>query len=169
MPERVREAVFSMIGSLWGSGGSLPALGVADVFAGSGASGLEALSRGAEHCVFYESDPRAVRVLNDNIQSLNATSRATVRRRDAWQALAEAPDGRSVELVFLDPPYADSDDASPGGRVRQFLGRLREAGGPRPVVVLHHRARVAFDRVTDDGWELHRCRQFGTHGITVLL
>jgi 16S rRNA (guanine966-N2)-methyltransferase len=96
--DRVREAAFNLIGPVDGAS-------VLDLFAGSGAMGLEALSRGAERAVFVESDPEACRAIEQNLDRLGLVG-ATVLRRDAAQALAsEAGAGRRYDLVLVDPPY----------------------------------------------------------------
>jgi 16S rRNA (guanine966-N2)-methyltransferase len=80
---------------------------VLDLFAGSGAMGLEALSRGARSCVFVESDADAARTIERNLDKLRLAG-ATVLRADARSALAaEAAAGRRYDLVLVDPPYGD--------------------------------------------------------------
>jgi 16S rRNA (guanine(966)-N(2))-methyltransferase RsmD len=96
--DRVREAAFNLIGPVDGAS-------VLDLFAGSGAMGMEALSRGADRAVFVESDADAARAIERNLDRLRLTG-ATVLRRDALSALAaEAAARRSYDLVLLDPPY----------------------------------------------------------------
>jgi 16S rRNA (guanine966-N2)-methyltransferase len=98
--DRVREAVFSMLGSVEGAQ-------VLDLFAGSGALGLEALSRGATGCVFVESDRQAARVIQSNLEKLRLTG-AVVVTRDAIAALRdERARARRYDLVLADPPYED--------------------------------------------------------------
>jgi 16S rRNA (guanine966-N2)-methyltransferase len=100
--DRVREAAFTLIPPGFAEGAS-----VLDVFAGSGAMGLEALSRGAERAVFVETAPEAVRAIERNLDRLRLTG-ASIVRRDARSALAaEAAAGRRYDLVFVDPPYED--------------------------------------------------------------
>jgi 16S rRNA (guanine966-N2)-methyltransferase len=95
--DRVREALFSALGPLDGER-------VLDLFAGSGALAIEALSRGAASAVLVEKDARAVKVVQANLQALDLD--AVVRRRDALAALRDAREaGESYDLVFLDPPY----------------------------------------------------------------
>jgi 16S rRNA (guanine966-N2)-methyltransferase len=96
--DRVREAAFNLIGPVDGAS-------VLDLFAGSGAMGLEALSRGAERCVFVEQDRAACRTIDANLDKLRLTG-ATVLCQDAALALRqERAAGRRYDLVLCDPPY----------------------------------------------------------------
>lgn len=97
--DRTRETLFSMLVSRLGS---FEGLAVTDLFAGSGALGLEALSRGAAHCTFVEQDPAAIRALRANIANLQAQPQADVR---AGSVLALGPAKTQLDLVLLDPPY----------------------------------------------------------------
>lgn len=98
--DRVREALFSALADIHGAR-------VLDLFAGSGALAIEALSRGAAHAVLVESNARAAAVIQGNLKALDlAQDRAQVRRRDALRVLRDASEaGESYDLVFLDPPY----------------------------------------------------------------
>jgi 16S rRNA (guanine966-N2)-methyltransferase len=98
--DRVREALFSALGPIDGAR-------VLDLFAGSGALALEAISRGAAHAVLVEKDARAAAVIERNLEALEIDAgRAALRRRDALRALRDAREaGESYDLVFLDPPY----------------------------------------------------------------
>jgi 16S rRNA (guanine(966)-N(2))-methyltransferase RsmD len=96
--DRVREAAFNLIGPV-------EDMAVLDLFAGSGAMGIEALSRGASRAVFVESDRNATRAIERNLEKLQLTGAAIVRM-DAITALAtEAAAGRRYDLVLVDPPY----------------------------------------------------------------
>ncbi|MFM2301107.1 MAG: rRNA ((966)-N(2))-methyltransferase RsmD [Pseudomonadota bacterium] len=97
--DRTRETLFSMLLSRLGS---FEGLTVADLFAGSGALGLEALSRGAASCIFVEQDAAAIRALRGNIASLQAAEHCDVR---ASSVLALGPAKAPLDLVLLDPPY----------------------------------------------------------------
>ncbi len=97
--DRVREALFSILGDVEG-------LTVLDAFAGSGALGLEALSRGAARAIFCDTSTAALRVLRDNIQRCGYGDRAGVHRQDARRRMAADHDaGVTYELILLDPPY----------------------------------------------------------------
>jgi 16S rRNA (guanine966-N2)-methyltransferase len=95
--DRVREALFSMLGDVAGAR-------VLDLYAGSGALGIEALSRGAESAVFVERDRQALAALQRNLDAVGAD--ADVRRQDVLRFLAH-PEG-TFDLVFCDPPYDDA-------------------------------------------------------------
>ena len=98
--DRVREAAFNLLGPCGAEDAK-----VLDLFAGSGAMGLEAMSRGAAHVTFVESDREACRTINRNLDKLGFDD-ATVLRQDALTALrADARQGTRYDLVLLDPPY----------------------------------------------------------------
>ena len=97
--DRAREGLFSMLASRLGS---FDELAVADLFAGTGALGLEALSRGAAHCTFVEKDRMALASLRRNIDRLGAAERADLRA----QAVEHVPPPpRPFDLILMDPPY----------------------------------------------------------------
>lgn len=119
--DRAREGLFSMLAS---RAGSFDGLRVADLFAGTGALGLEALSRGASHCTFVESDRSALGILRHNVARFSAEGRADIRSQSVEHA---RPPERPCDIVLLDPPYrtglaamamarvANSDWMAPGG------------------------------------------------------
>jgi 16S rRNA (guanine966-N2)-methyltransferase len=96
--DRVREAWMSVIGP------AIPGARVLDLFAGSGALGLEALSRGAARATFVDDSPRALRVLRENAAALGAGDRAEIVRADALRHVAGLPAG-AYGIAFADPPY----------------------------------------------------------------
>ncbi|MEQ1689251.1 MAG: 16S rRNA (guanine(966)-N(2))-methyltransferase RsmD [Sphingopyxis sp.] len=120
--DRVRETLFSMLTSKLGG---FTDLAVADIYAGSGALGLEALSRGAATCLFVERDERAQATIRANIASLGASG-VTVRAGDAEHP---APAPTSFDLIFLDPPYASVDCGA-------LIDRLVAAGWTRPGTII---------------------------------
>ena len=104
--DRVRESAFSIIGPVEDAS-------VLDLFAGSGAMGLEALSRGAASCLFVERDREASRVIQENLQKLRLTG-AVVASRDAAAVLREERErGRTYDLVLADPPYDEWERHAP--------------------------------------------------------
>lgn len=97
--EMVRGAIFNVLGPVSG-------LRILDLFAGSGALGLEALSRGASHCVFVESDPAVAERLRDNVAKLQLTDSSQVLVSDYRSAVAGlVRRGERFDLLFVDPPY----------------------------------------------------------------
>ena len=97
--DRAREGLFSMLASRLGS---FEGLRVGDLFAGTGALGLEALSRGAAHCTFVERDRAALDMLQRNVAKLGAGERADLRSQSVEHA---APPSLPFDLLLMDPPY----------------------------------------------------------------
>ncbi len=166
MPDRVKESVFSMLGSYYETPGALPALHVADVFAGSGSMGIESLSRGAMNCTFFESSKVTLEVLKRNLDHVRAGPEAHIVARDAWRFAYSTPEGVPFDLVFLDPPYRDSLDSSRKGRIWMYLLKLAQHAKPGQLVVFHHPTKVGFDDSPDDGWVLLEQRRFGTSVVS---
>jgi 16S rRNA (guanine966-N2)-methyltransferase len=143
--DKVRLAVFNALHSA----GALEGASVADLFAGSGAMGIEALSRGAASCVFVERDSAALRALRLNLERLGARDAARVVASDV---LAWVPAMRHVDLVFADPPYEfDSWD--------RLLGLI-----DAPVVIAEAGAVV----MAPDGWIERRARRYCRTTVTTL-
>jgi 16S rRNA (guanine(966)-N(2))-methyltransferase RsmD len=117
--DRVREALFSALESLT----ELPGARFADLYAGSGAVGLEAYSRGAEAVLLVESDPKAARVVRENITSLDATAATRLATGPVIRVLAAGPEDGRYDIVFADPPYAVPDD-----EITTMLAELVGAG-----------------------------------------
>jgi 16S rRNA (guanine966-N2)-methyltransferase len=104
--DRVREAYFSALGTMTDLDGAR----FVDLYAGSGAVGLEALSRGAAYALLVEADAKAARAIRDNIVTLRVGGAARLVTGRVAQVLAGPPDGEPFDVVFADPPYAVSDD-----------------------------------------------------------
>jgi 16S rRNA (guanine966-N2)-methyltransferase len=159
-PERVREAVFSALESRLGGPGALGGTRVLDLFAGSGALGIEALSRGASQAVFAERDAAALGGLRQNLATLELEDRARILPGDAARALAVL--GRAQErfdAVFLDPPYGGGDGERALVAVAE-AGLLRSGG----VAVLEHATRETAPAVA--GLAHEPTRRYGTVSIT---
>ena len=142
--DRVREAIFNALTSL----GTLDGAVVADLFAGTGAMGIEALSRGAAHATFVDDDRTSLEAIRANLALTGLSGRAAVVRADA---VAWAAAGPPVDLAIADPPYAFTEWPA-------LLAGLR-AG----VVVLE------AGRPVDPGpdWRVLRRKQYGSTVVTV--
>lgn len=166
MPDRVKQAIFDMLGVRFECPGELPALRVGDFFAGSGSLGLEALSRGAEHCCFFERHREALQVLRNNITMLGADEPATVVSGDAWRYDPREGVVAPFQLIFLDPPYRDAMDATADGSVLKFLSRVSPFVAPAAYLVLHHPSQVEYSTSRAGDWTVVTSRRFGTNGVT---
>ena len=149
--DRVREAMFSSIEARM----DLDGASVLDLYAGSGALGLEALSRGAEHVVLVESNARAAAVLTANIEAV-ATPGAEIRQAPVEAVLRAAAD-RRYDLVLADPPYAFSDDA-----VASVLVSLVDGGWLHDdaIVVVERSSRSPQTR-WPSGLESEKSKKYG--------
>jgi 16S rRNA (guanine966-N2)-methyltransferase len=116
----MRETLFSMLMSRLAS---FDGLTVADLFAGSGALGLEALSRGAAHCLFVEQDRAAIKAIRTNIENLGASKRARV---ESGSVMHLRPRAQPLHLILLDPPYRSGAGAVALDRLLR-LGWIGEA------------------------------------------
>ena len=149
--DRVREAAFSLIGPVEDAT-------VLDLFAGSGAMGLEALSRGALRCVFVERDREACRVIQGNLEKLRFTG-ALVLNRDAASALRDdRARGHRYDLVLVDPPYEEWEHCS--AALAELLPAVLEEDG---VAVIETSAGVEPELPLD----LVTSRRYGSARITV--
>ena len=155
--DRVREAFFSALDTMTDLSGAR----FADLYAGSGAVGLEALSRGAAHTLLVESEARAAKTIRDNIRTLGLGGAARLVTGKVASVLAQPPDGGPYDVVFADPPYAVTDD-----EVIEIQQDLLTNGwlAPDAVVVFERSTRTAV-RGTPlswvDGITADRSRRYG--------
>lgn len=159
--DRVRESLFGILAPELG--GSV----FADLFAGSGAAGLEALSRGARKAIFVERDRRHAAVLEKNIASAMArgleSARASVAACDAF-AWAARSGGEKADIVFADPPYATGVDAE--ARLMAALassGALAKGG----LFVSETASRASAKKEETPQWDLLREREYGASRIRI--
>ena len=145
--DRVREAAFNLIGPV-------EAATVLDLFAGSGAMGLEALSRGAAAATFVENDRDACRTIERNLEKLGLTG-AAVLQRDVFQALAA--DRRTYDLIICDPPYGFDQDT----RIAPYLARALTPDG---LVVYETTSRR---EPALDGLRVRTSRTYGSARLTL--
>lgn len=156
--DRAREAVFNILGSRLSP--HLDGLRVLDLFAGTGALGLEALSRGATSAVFVDTGAEARGLIRDHIEAFGIAGIAKLLRRDAT-ALGPAGTMGPVDLVFLDPPYGK-------GLGEQALVSLREGNwlAPDATLVLEESAEVTLD--LPEGYVLDDRRLYGAAAVHFL-
>ena len=128
----------------------------ADLYAGSGAVGLEALSRGADHTLLVESDARAARTIRDNIVALRVGAAARLVTGRVSQVLAGPPDGGPYDVVFADPPYAVGDD-----EIQEMQEALVAAWLVPGAVVVIERSRRGDPLTWVDGITADRSRRYG--------
>ncbi|MGN5239716.1 MULTISPECIES: 16S rRNA (guanine(966)-N(2))-methyltransferase RsmD [unclassified Rhodococcus (in: high G+C Gram-positive bacteria)] len=155
--ERVREALFSSLDARMDLDGAV----VLDLYAGSGALGLEALSRGAAHAMLVESDAKASAVIRDNI-AVVGLSGAMLRSAPVAAVLVAGAD-REYDLVFADPPYAIAESA-----VSAMLIALVEHGwvGENTIVVLERSSR-APETAWPTGFDVDRVRKYGETRVEI--
>ncbi|MFE4999173.1 16S rRNA (guanine(966)-N(2))-methyltransferase RsmD [Streptomyces mirabilis] len=152
--DRAREGLFSTWQSLLG--GPLEGERVLDLYAGSGAVGLEALSRGAGHALLVEADARAARIIRENVKTLGLPG-AEVRSGKAEQIIQGSAPTDPYDLVFLDPPYAVSDDD-----LREILLTLRTQGWlAAEALVTVERSTRSGEFSWPDGFDAIRARRYG--------
>jgi 16S rRNA (guanine966-N2)-methyltransferase len=149
--DRVREALFNALHSLDAVEGAV----VLDAFAGSGALGIEALSRGAATATFVERAAPARRVIAANLAATGLADRAEVVAADAWRWLGD--DRGPYDLVLLDPPYATDDAAW-----ARLLAAVEQVA-PRGVVVVESTREVALP----PGWDVLRRKGYGDTLLTI--
>ncbi|XVV11588.1 16S rRNA (guanine(966)-N(2))-methyltransferase RsmD [Actinoplanes sp. CA-131856] len=151
--DRVREAYFSALDSMT----DLSGVRFLDLYAGSGAVGLEALSRGASHALLVEADGRAARTIRDNIVALRLGGAARLVTGKVAQVLATPPDGGPYDVVFADPPYAVTDR-----EVTEVQTALVELGWLAPdAVVTVERSTRGASMSWVDGITADRSRRYG--------
>ena len=158
---RAREALFNILAHAnWRSDGTSPLLGarVLDAFAGSGALGMEALSRGAAHATFLDNDAAAIKLIGDNLRKLGEVAAAKVVRAD----VPRPPLAREgCDLAFLDPPYRS-------GLATPALAALGEAGWFKPGAVVTVELGNTEDLVPPDGFAAIDERRYGAAKIMIL-
>jgi len=151
--DRVREAFFSALESMTELSGAR----FADLFSGSGAIGLEALSRGAAYALLVESDARAARVIRDNIVALRVGAAARLVTGKVAQVVAAPPETGPYDVVFADPPYAVT-----GAELTEIQEMLLANGWLAPdAVVIVERSTRGGALTWVDGITAERSRRYG--------
>lgn len=158
---RAREALFNILAhASWRDDGTSPLIEarVLDAFAGSGALGLEALSRGAAHATFLDNDAAAIRIIGENLRKLGDAGAAKVVRADATRP---PPSRQACDLAFLDPPYRS-------GLAAPALAALAEAGWLAASAIATVELGSTEDLVLPAGFEQIDERRYGAAKIAIL-
>lgn len=158
---RARESLFNILAhASWRSDGTSPLIDarVLDAFAGSGALGIEALSRGAAHATFLDSDATAITMIGENLRKLGETGAAKVVRADATNPPASR---EPCDLVFLDPPYR-KDLATPALKALAAAGWLKDGA----IATVELASTETF--VPPAGFEAIDERRYGAARIVIL-
>ncbi|GHF79102.1 DNA methylase [Kitasatospora xanthocidica] len=151
--DKAREAMFSTLEALRGT---LQGARMLDLFGGSGAVGLEALSRGAEHVLLVEADAQAARVIRENVRTIGLPG-AEVRAVKAEKVVVGPPPQSPYDLVFLDPPYVMTDE-----ELREMLITLLAGGWlAEDTLVTVERSTRGGEFGWPEGFEGLRSRRYG--------
>lgn len=148
--DKVKEAIFSIIQF------DLPGASVVDLFAGSGQLGIEALSRGASHCVFVDKNRQSINIIRENVQNCGFVSSSRILNMDSCDYLRSAKDG--IDIALLDPPYEQ-------GLVLKALPLLEPKLSDNAVVVCEHEAGL---ELPDEIGRLVKKREY-SYGKTIAL
>ncbi|MBQ6359641.1 MAG: 16S rRNA (guanine(966)-N(2))-methyltransferase RsmD [Lachnospiraceae bacterium] len=151
--DKYKETLFNILAPY------IPGARFLDLFAGSGAIGIEALSRGAAECVFAEKDMRAVKVIRENLRHTKLDADARVMPGDAGVVLAGLDrEGRSFDIIFMDPPYA-------GGFYESILTFLSSSAllNDDTVIVAEAALQEDFSFLEDTGLSEYRRKEYKTN------
>ena len=159
--DRVREAIFNILGD------RVADARVLDLFAGTGAFGVEALSRGAAWCLFVERHRGCIAAINDNLRKTNLSDRAEVVCANAFKFPGTREMPLPFDIIFLDPPYRFSQNCEPGSEIAGLLERLGSpdvlaAGG---LTVVEHASNAIVPEQLP-GLVLLDGRRYGSTGVS---
>ncbi|MCG3181645.1 MAG: Ribosomal RNA small subunit methyltransferase D [Phycisphaerae bacterium] len=163
--DRVKENLFNILGQ------NFAGMVVADLFAGTGSLGIEALSRGAQHVVFVEKDGKAIAALKDNLADFGLTDRSLVLRQDfLMRPIPRSPAG-PLDVVFLDPPYklTETDAERVWLKLCQAVDQSLFASDA--VIVWRHEKhqRVQLPEAAAAGLKIDQERQYGSQTLTFIV
>ena len=150
--DRIKETLFNIIQM------DVPRASFLDLFAGSGAIGLEALSRGAAYAVFVEKNPRACNCIRDNLSFTKLAEHGKLLNMDVLQALRSLEGGGAFDCIFMDPPYNHDLE-------RQVLEYLTDSSlaDEHTLIITEADLHTDFSYVTDLGYELARSKEYKTN------
>jgi 16S rRNA (guanine966-N2)-methyltransferase len=159
--DRARQAIFNILEhAAWSPG--VRDVRVIDLFAGSGALGFEALSRGASFCLFVETDEAARGAIRENVEAMGAFGKTRVHRRDATDlGVRPGGDGPAFGLAFLDPPYAK-------GLGETALQRLADGGWLAPGAIIVFERGAGEPELSAPGFEPLDARDYGAARVHFL-
>ncbi len=170
--DRVKESLFNILCNKYG----LPAGKiVADLFSGVGSMGLEALSRGAEYVSFVENDPKVIAVLQKNIEKAGFVKQSRIIRANAFTPplggagfkIGAVGSERKCDLIFIDPPYADSSQTTEASALGKLLILLGEQAAADGIVVVRTNQRSELLERYGRLEKIER-REWGTMAVTIL-
>jgi len=160
--DRVKESLFSILCKYDLPAGKI----VADLFSGVGSLGIEALSRGAESVTFVEQDPKVSEVLKKNIEKAGFVKESKITNADAFKIGAPV-DERKYDLVFVDPPYARTEDVGRDSPLSVLLEMLSEQVSDDGIVVVRvNRRTELLDQY--GRFKIVERRKWGTMAVTIL-
>ena len=151
--DRIKETLFNMLQS------DIPGCRFLDLFAGSGAIGIEALSRGASEAVFMENNPKAVAVIRDNLHSTRLEENARVLQGDLFSLLpAETCRSEVYDIIFMDPPYRHDYE-------KKVLELLQDSSlaDSYTLIIVEASLDTPFDYLEDLGYDLVREKKYKTN------
>jgi len=152
--DRLRESIFNIIGP------RIQGKRVLDLFAGTGAMGIEALSRGANHAVFIDNHPQSLNLIRRNIAKVKISERATVIAWDIAKNLQCLRDHAASDIIFMDPPYRQ-------GLIQKTLNGLQTVEAAVHLIVVEHDAKELLDDLPT-GFLLEDQRRYGKTLVSFL-
>ena len=149
--DRIKETLFNMLQN------DVPGAVFVDLFSGSGAIGIEALSRGAERCVFIDNSQRSIRAVNENLRSTGFTRNSEVVSRDSYDYIKHT--SKTFDIIILDPPYGYSHISN----ILPFAAKKLNDGG----IIICEYEKEAPTPETPDGLELKKTYKYGKICVTI--
>lgn len=150
--DRIKETLFNMIQN------EIYGCRFLDLFAGSGAIGIEALSRGAEAAVFVEQNRRAADCIRENLSFTHLSQKAHVMRMDVFQALSQLQEGESFDIVFMDPPY----DRELEKKVLEILAKSDRIN-EQSLIITEASLKTDFSYLDSMGFEMKKYKKYKTN------
>jgi 16S rRNA (guanine966-N2)-methyltransferase len=162
--DRVKESLFNVLQKY----GSMEGKYVADLFCGTGSLGLEALSRGASQVIFIERSPAVIESLKKNIEKAGFAHRSEVLKADLFKVSdIEVRKEYKYNIIFVDPPYADTEDVLPASPFGKLITRLCDYVTRDGIVLVRTRRPTILDERYGKLRTLER-REWGTMAVTIL-